>query len=542
MSRKTKIKSKLETGEGAARQREAPRLAGLRAVLSGLNPIRLFREPRPASERFAAESLAAAVSGRKLDQYRVGQAEVFVSIKGDTAYYEVSEPGLSDREQEVYKDLREDFYYSLEPEAVEAKDPMRYVEGAIWKSAEELGLVEEVRRGFAKYRYFIERDTFGFGKLHILMVDPDIEEITAVRYGEPVRVIHKRFTEFDWLTTNIVFHSEMEIRNYNQRLAQQLGKTLTAAVPMVDATSERGDRFSFTFGDEVTHPGSSLTVRKHPREPLSLAKLVENGTLSPLAAAYLWQVLEWRGFVDVLGAVGSGKTTLLNSLLASVSPNRKMVTAEDTLELSLPHENWHRFHTRVGHFATAKEYDIDLFDLVKEIMRHRPDYIAVGEVRGAEIKDLTHAASLGHSCASTFHADSPEKAMLRMKSSAMGLSDGDLLLIWCFPLTARIRMPGGKMVYRLIGVHELNASRDGKPELRRLFNYDSRSDSLSPKSASEVVGRSERLTDAAKARRVSRDELVREIERKAKFLKTMVRREELDFRKYTERIREFYGR
>lgn len=277
MSRKTKIKSKLETGEGAARQREAPRLAGLRAVLSGLNPIRLFREPRPASERFAAESLAAAVSGRKLDQYRVGQAEVFVSIKGDTAYYEVSEPGLSDREQEVYKDLREDFYYSLEPEAVEAKDPMRYVEGAIWKSAEELGLVEEVRRGFAKYRYFIERDTFGFGKLHILMVDPDIEEITAVRYGEPVRVIHKRFTEFDWLTTNIVFHSEMEIRNYNQRLAQQLGKTLTAAVPMVDATSERGDRFSFTFGDEVTHPGSSLTVRKHPREPLSLAKLPESG-------------------------------------------------------------------------------------------------------------------------------------------------------------------------------------------------------------------------------------------------------------------------
>jgi type IV secretory pathway ATPase VirB11/archaellum biosynthesis ATPase len=230
-------------------------------------------------------------------------------------------------------------------------------------------------------------------------MDPNVAEITAVGYTEPVYVVHRNFADLNWLRTNIFFNSELELQNFNLRLAQKLGKSLTAAVPMVDVTTPEGHRVSLTFGDEITHPGSTFSLRKFPEEPYSLAYLIARRMLTPLMAAYLWQVFEVRGFVQVLGTIGGGKTTLLQALLASVNPNAKIITVEDVMEINLPHENWQRFHTRPVHFATSERFEVDLFDLIKLVMRHRPDYVAVGEVRGEEIKTLTHASSLGHSCA-----------------------------------------------------------------------------------------------------------------------------------------------
>jgi intein/homing endonuclease len=103
--------------------------------------------------------------------------------------------------------------------------------------------------------------------------------------------------------------------------------------------------------------------------------------------------------VQVLGHVSSGKTTLLGALLASIDPNAKIITLEDTMELRLPHENWQRFHTRPVHFASSERFEVKLFDLLRLVMRHRPDYVVVGETRGEEMRNLTHSASLGHSCA-----------------------------------------------------------------------------------------------------------------------------------------------
>jgi flagellar protein FlaI len=514
------------------------RAAKLRGVFAGLNP---FRSPqRRAAPELAVESLSARVHGRLLTQYPVGPAEVFISHDGEVGYYEVSEPDLSGWERRVYRDLFESFVYALEPEAVEAEDPAKFVEGAIWKAAEDLGLLEELRKNFAKYRYFVGRD-LGYGKLHVPMLDPDVAEITAVGYGKPVRVIHRKLAGLGWLRTNIEFHSEGEIQNYNLRLAQRFGKSLTAAVPMADIVTPEGHRVSLTFGDEVTSPGSTLSIRKFPIEPFSLAHLVADGMLSPLMAAYLWQVLEHRGFVQVLGHVGSGKTTLLNALLASIDPNAKVITLEDVMELRLPHENWQRFHTRPVHFATSERFEVDMFDLLTLVMRHRPDYVAVGEARGAEIRNLTHASALGHSCASTFHSDSPGAALARMRADPMDLKDEDILRIWCFPVTAMIRRQSGEVVYRVTGIHEVNPTEEGKPELSEIFEYDARTDSFSPDSPREVVKRSKRLRESASARGTDERELTEELRRKAGFLERLLKHRELGFEQYVRRVREFYA-
>ena len=346
---------------------------------------------------FRAEPLAAAIQGEVLEKYPVESAYVFIADQDGRGLYLVSEPELTPEEQRLYSLLMENLYFSLKP-AAKIEDPMRYVEGFIWEAAEDLGVVEAVQSCFQKLKYFIARDAFGYGRLHVPMLDPDVEEISVTSYATPATVIHRRYTQYDWLQTNIGFESEDALRNYVQRLAQRAGKSVTVAVPMCDAMTREGHRIAVTFADEVTLPGSTLCVRKFPESPLSMAHLLKFRTLTPLMAAYFWIITEYRGFIMVLGPMSGGKTTFTNCLLTMINPVMKIATIEDVPELRIPHQSWQRFKARHVYSITEARFDIDLMDLVKLSLRYRPDYIVIGEVRGEEIRALVQAAAIGHGC------------------------------------------------------------------------------------------------------------------------------------------------
>jgi type IV secretory pathway ATPase VirB11/archaellum biosynthesis ATPase len=288
-------------------------------------------EGRPEVKlRFRVEPLVAVSRGNVLTSYQVDQALVTISEDGGRGFYIVAEPPLTFEEKHIYSLLMENLYFSLRPIA-EVKNPIKYVEGFIWEAAEELGLVDKVQQAFPKYRYYVARDAFGYGAIHIPMIDPDIEEISCTGVGKPVTVIHRRLTEFDWLDTNIVFESEDELRVFVQRLAQRVGKSVTVAVPFTDAITREGHRLAITFADEVTLPGSTFNIRKFPEEPLSMAHIIRGGTLTPLMAAYLWLIAENKGYIIILGGMGTGKTTLLNCILTMLPPTAKIATIEDSV-------------------------------------------------------------------------------------------------------------------------------------------------------------------------------------------------------------------
>jgi len=488
--------------------------------------------------RFKAEPLVAAFQGDVLDKYVVDQATVFIVDQEGKGLYVVSEPDLTPEEQRVYSLLMENLYFTLKPVA-KIEDPMKYIESFIWDAAEELGVVEAVQKSFKKYRYFIGRDAFGYGPIHVPMTDPDIEEISATGYGTPVTVIHRRFTEYDWLETNIVFPSEDELKNFVQKLSQRVGKSVTVAVPFTDAMSREGHRLAVTFASEVTLPGSTFAIRKFPEAPLSMAHLLKFGTLTPLLAAYLWLLVEYRGYVMVLGPMSSGKTTLLNCLLTMIDPTLKISTIEDTPEVRIPHQSWQRFKARHTYSITETRYDIDLLDLVKLSLRYRPDYIVVGEVRGEEIKALTQAAALGHGCLCTLHAESPEAALVRMRSPPMEVAEGGLMLIWCFVLLNRVRTAEGKIVRRVLEVTEVMPEED-ELTLRRIFTWDARTDSFTPSSAEEVVKKSFRLKTVMRLTGWNSRELTEEMERRASYLKEVVDEGKLSYPEFSEAIRKFY--
>lgn len=496
------------------------------------------RKAQTVDLRFRVEPLAAVVQGDVLDKYVIDQATVFIVNRDGRGLYVISEPQLSLEEQRLYSLLMENLYYSLKPVA-RLQEPLKYVEGFIWEAAEELGIVEAVQKSFQKYRYYIARDAFSYGPIHVPMNDPDIEEISCTGYGRPVTVIHRRFTEYDWLDTNITFQSEDDLRVFNQRLTQRAGKSVTVAVPFTDAMTREGHRLAVTFADEVTLPGSTFAIRRFPESPLSMAHLLKFGTLTPLTAAYLWLLIEYKGFIMVLGPMSAGKTTLANALLTMISPTLKIATIEDTPELRIPHPSWQRFKARHTYSITEARYDIDLLDLVKLSLRYRPDFVVVGEVRGEEVRALIQAASLGHGCVCTLHAESPEAALVRMRSPPMDVAEGGLMLIWCFILLNRVKTAEGKVVRRVLEVTEAEP-KDGKLSLRRVFAWNAGSDSFTPTESEDVVDGSFRLEAVRRLTGWTRSEIATELNRRAEYLWRLVEEGKLSYPAFSDAIRRFY--
>lgn len=512
----------------------------MRKLLSKLNPLNVLIPKRPAEYRpwLAAHPIVAVVKGKVLSQYSVGGevgATVTIVESGGRGHYLVSEPKLSQEEQRMYYELMQHLLYTLTESEVGLTPG--YVEGAMWAAAEELGLVWELKHSAAKFRYYMLRNVFGYGPIHVPMLDPDVEEITCARADVPVSVRHRRYTRYHWMPTNIRFESEAELNTFVQRIAQKGGKTLSVAVPEVEVIMPEGDRFAATYGREAT-TSPSFTMRKFPRQPLSLPSLVANRTLSPLLAAYLWEVLELKGMVMVLGATGSGKTTLVSSLLTAVPPSFKVVTIEDSPEIRLPHQCWTAMHTRtpstLADVATAIGYE----QLLKHALRHRPDLIVVGEARGREMVDLISAAATGHGGASTFHAGSLEEALVRWRSSPMNLDDAQLGVMWCIPVIREVEQVGGENIRRVTEVWEVRFA--GRLERFKLFTWSPRGDSFSPGTAGEVARRSERLRVAYEAKGLGTKDLARSLSRKAGLLQRMVKEKRLAYQDFSEEVAKYY--
>ena len=148
---------------------------------------------------------------------------------------------------------------------------------------------------------------------------------------------------------------------------------------------------------------------------LSAAQLVAQGALPDNVRHAAERTLHTRRNILVSGGTGSGKTTLLNALIELLPDDERIVAIEDTLELRIDRPNCVRFEARGLHKGA-----VTIRDLVRHALRHRPDHIVVGEVRGGEAADLLQALNTGHGGSlTTVHANNAESALSRLASCAM---------------------------------------------------------------------------------------------------------------------------
>ena len=186
-----------------------------------------------------------------------------------------------------------------------------------------------------------------------------------------------------------------------------------ARSPIVDARLEDGSRVAICV--PPASPAVAITVRRFGKRSFSAEDLVAQGALPENVRAEAERMLHSRRNILVSGGTGSGKTTLLNALIELLPDDERIVAIEDTLELRIERSNCVRFEAR-GLETGA----VTIRDLVRHALRHRPDHIVVGEVRGGEAADLLQALNTGHGGSlTTVHANNAESALSRIASCAM---------------------------------------------------------------------------------------------------------------------------
>ena len=183
--------------------------------------------------------------------------------------------------------------------------------------------------------------------------------------------------------------------------------------PIVDARLEDGSRVAICV--PPASPSVAITVRRFGKRSFSPGDLVRLGSLSREVLTAAKKVLRSRQNILVSGGTGSGKTTLLNALIELLPDDERVVSIEDTLELRIDRSNCVRFEAR-----GIDSGSVTIRDLVRHALRHRPDHIVVGEVRGGEAADLLQALNTGHGGSlTTVHANNAESALSRLASCAM---------------------------------------------------------------------------------------------------------------------------
>ncbi len=336
--------------------------------------------------------------------------------------YILDELQLDPLERGVYTRILEILLAEIESPKEEIADPRKFFAEEAKKIVDKyrisLGWLPDV--SWYKILYHAERDLVGFGKIDPLMRDPNIEDISCDGVSKSVYIWHRNYES---LETNLQFDSDEVLDNMVVKLVHMAGKHVSTAFPIVDASLPGKHRLAVCYRREITPFGTAFTIRKFREDPYSIIDLINIGTFSEEMAAYFWVCLENRSSIMVLGGTAAGKTTALNALACLIRPGSKIITIEETAELNLPHENWVSLIARQSYgLGGSSVGEVALFDLVKTSMRHRPDMLIVGEVRGQEAYVLFQALATGHGGMCTMHAENLDSAVKRLTQKPMEIS------------------------------------------------------------------------------------------------------------------------
>jgi pilus assembly protein CpaF len=201
-----------------------------------------------------------------------------------------------------------------------------------------------------------------------------------------------------------------------KNIARRLGDDISEAKPLLDSRLPDGSRVAAVI-PPCSIQGVTLTIRKFNSHRFRMENLIDVGTLTAETAKILTQNVLDRKNILISGGTGGGKTTLLNALADSIPDNERIVLIEDTAEIQLHKQNVVRFEARREQNGLPA---VTIRDLLRTTLRHRPDRIILGEIRGGEAFDLLQLLNTGHSgTISTVHANSATQGISRFTTCVL---------------------------------------------------------------------------------------------------------------------------
>lgn len=470
---------------------------------------------------------------QEIDSYWVTEGLSLVVIAQNTqtylAEYLLFEPILSEFEYELLERLFEDLrdVLILDDHDMDS-DPQSVLSRKMQALLTEYGLSLEETSLF-KLQYYLRRNFLGWSRIDALMNDPWIEDISCDGTRVPIFLYHRRYRN---IGTNIEF-DEPALLSLGITLAQRSGKHVSIGSPLVDATLPDGSRLQLTFGDEITTRGTSFTIRKFREEPFTPVELIESNTFGVDQMAYFWMAIENNKSLLFIGGTASGKTTSLNAVAHFIPPLAKIVSIEDTREITLHHDNWVASVTR-DRISEGTSAPIGMFDLLKAAMRQRPEYILVGEVRGSEAQTLFQAMNTGHTTFSTMHAGGIDAAIHRLENEPLNVPRNmlralDIMSVQSLTYRGRDRVRRCREIVEITGIDPITNNL----LVNTVFEYDPVADTFS------YTGRSRVFDEIMEYRGWSQRDLETELERRKRILLAMHEQGIRDYREVSRVIQTY---
>ena len=298
----------------------------------------------------------------------------------------------------------------------------------------------------------------GLGVLGQIIADTDITEVMINGYKDIFIEKSGRLFKMD-----NQFESQRELEIIITKFVSQAGRAVDESNPVVDTRLADGSRVNVVLAP-VALNGPIVTIRRFPKEAMTVQKLIDYGSITEEVAEILEILVTSKYNIFVSGGTGSGKTTFLNALSNFIPRDERVITIEDSAELQIKNiDNLVRLETKNA--GPDGKGAISIRDLIKSALRMRPERIVVGEVRGAEALDMLQAMNTGHDGSlSTGHANSTYDMLSRLETMVLQGADG-------LPLEA-IRQQISSAVDIIIHLSRLRDKSRKTMEIMEILDYD----------------------------------------------------------------------
>ena len=326
-------------------------------------------------------------------------------------------------------------------------------EQRIRQLVDEIIELDDIRVSPTQRRSIIRQvvsDTVGYGPLDELMTDDRVSEIMC---NGPDTIYVERSGRIE--RTDLAFGDEAHLRSVINRIARSAGRRIDESSPMVDARMADGSRMNAILPPLALN-GPVLTIRRFPEVRLTPESLVAAGTYTMDLIGFVDACVRAKLNIVVSGGTSTGKTTALNVLSQFIDDRERIITIEDSAELSLRQPHVISLEARPPN--TEGEGRVTIRELLVNALRMRPDRLIIGECRGGEALDMLQAMNTGHEGSmTTVHANSPRDALRRLETMVL-MAGYDL------PLRA-IREQMSSIIHLIL---QLDRAPDGRRIVRSL--------------------------------------------------------------------------
>ena len=469
--------------------------------------------------------------------YPLMKPYAYANIKFDPSenimVYNVIEPELNEKERQILEKLKDGLMQIIDISLRDIRKEEKmidFLEVHVNKLIEDYGF-HLSGQAYIKLMYFIFRDFIGLNEIEPLLKDPYIEDIGADGVNVPLYIVHQKFGS---IKTNIIFNDEKYLREFVTKLAERCDRYISYAEPLLDGSLPDGTRVQASLSSDVTTRGPTFSIRKFREMPFSPVDMLRLNTTSSEMLAYLWFTIEHGANILIAGGVATGKTTFLNCISLFISPDAKIVSIEDTRELTLPHENWIPGVARTGFVGTGTG-EVSMFELLKESFRQNPDYLIVGEIRGKEAYVMFQSMASGHPSISTIHAGSVDDVIKRLQTKPINLSPGllEALDIVIVMIHARERGKSSRRVKEIVEIESID-TESGRARISKAFVWLPSVDSF------EYRGNSSVLNKISVEKGLPMNTIIKEISRRRRIINWLIENNISDMKEVSKYINMYY--